>query len=472
MIEDLECRRLLSDSLDIYAGWLSAIKWERGQQTGIYVNVNYTPLAGYTLQLQYDDSGDSSGTPITASTDTDGVARFKNLRRGNYTLTAKALSAPFLNAKAVNQPLTIPFVPQFGNSILGYGPTRPAAYLNSDIQFTYTRDVPADNLLDGQVFFDRDRSGDHYDLDRNNGNVTSDGGVAGVRVYLDADRDGKRDKNEISVLTDVHGSIYFGGIPFAQMKSPMRISVPDGYWSTTANAITAQYGSSHLFGIFKPYASATIGFRTLLKIRDDLTPKGGYLVYLDLNRDAKWQRGEPRQATDAYGGASFKVLPGKYRLRVIAPPTFNVDRRYVDLKVGDRETRSRSFVLYGSQEYFVGFYFDADKDGTRDAGEPLLSRYPDSFLLLESKEYDWWADTFETYPVHRPVDGRGYLHLTNVPGTLRIGYEKYVATSSYPLVPYATIPASIATGGVWEIPIDYVPDAWYGLYPELAPFAP
>jgi hypothetical protein len=53
--------------------------------------------------------------------------------------------------------------------------------------------------------------------------------------------------------------------------------------------------------------------------------------------------------TDAQGDASFDVLPGKYRLRVIVPTGDSIDRRYIEVKVGDRQSRSRTFILSSRQ---------------------------------------------------------------------------------------------------------------------------
>lgn len=405
-------------------------------------------MSAVNVWIDINANGKLDDRDPTALSDSKGIATFRKVPDGSYTARiASSLSYPYLGVKALSAEVTVP-------DLQRPNPYSTLLFPAANGHLLVERDHPPVNQLSGKVFFDKDRNGNTSDQLGD-----ADAGISGVRVFLDIDRDGLRDKTEPSTLTRADGSYTLNGMTIFQMSSPIGVSRPTGYAYTTPAFVPGQEDVQASFGLFRQEATSTVHFDLSINTGDAYPPAAvGYLVYLDLNRDAKWQRGEPRVSTDENGDASFKVLPGKYRLRVITPPTLKVNRRYEDIKVGDRQSRLRQFTISGAQTFYLGFYHDVNGNRVRDTAEELLTYYHTHFVDVKAKEYGWWHAS-NGVPGHT-IDSRGYIQLSNAPGTLTVSYEYWTANyvfGGFPTIRQAEQPSSLVDNGVWEIPLEFFP---------------
>ena len=472
MIEPLENRALLNTDWSVYLGWRSAGLLQTAQLRSTQSLVPRHTMAGVSVRLEQLNKNRTAGVTLEAVTGSDGVAHFENIRDGNYQLVTPSFAYPYLDGTSKIIPLTFPNpLPESSLDIGGIS-TSPVA----DRHLLFRRDVRDDNVFRGIVFFDSNRDTESQQLDRDTGFTASDGGVPGIRVYLDANNNGRREKKETASLTDYFGDFRLAGFPFALASSPIRVAIPQDYSFTTAASAIGTFDNdwSTKFGIYKYVPQATIKVQISSNDFDGLHPRDDFEAYLDLNRNGIWEDAEPKRKTGVNPGlpdgtAAFKVSPGKYRLRLIDRNNVEIDRSYVDLKVGDGQTRSRGFLLTGKNDFAVGFFFDADKDGARDANEPLLTHYRGTNVQISNIGSGLaWPANFGP----GTVDSQGYLRWTNIPGKLSLHYQEYELPWPYLLGPFSWFDNSIFLNSPkTDIPIEFVPDNWYSLYPELAPFA-
>jgi protocatechuate 3,4-dioxygenase beta subunit len=113
--------------------------------------------------------------------------------------------------------------------------------------------VTTNALVTGSVF---------YDSNGNHRRDAGEHGVAGVRVFVDLDNDGKFGRDgDISTLTDAAGNYTFVGLPAGAAGTTyhLRIVVPSGYRQTTHSAFDVRVASGQaspalVFGVKKTAA--------------------------------------------------------------------------------------------------------------------------------------------------------------------------------------------------------------------------
>ena len=158
--------------------------------------------------------------------------------------------------------------------------------------------VVAVGTVRGRVFDDADRNG------RRSG---GEGGVGGVTVFLDADANGARHAEEPAVVTGADGSYVFAAVAagehLVRVELPQLASSAAGGDATVVapragrRAVTAK--SLAIFG-----TGAIRGTVTRISIPDypeERRPARGFRVFVDRNRDGRWQKGERWAKTDAQG---------------------------------------------------------------------------------------------------------------------------------------------------------------------------
>ena len=161
-----------------------------------------------------------------------------------------------------------------------------------------------------------------------NGNGTKDAGepgISGVRVYVDADKDGSFDSSERNVITGSNGAYSFTGLAPATYN--VRQIDPSGYTRTTsspvvplaANAAT----SNRNFGNFK---NASIAGRVFDdRDRDGVQDSGenglaNVRVYDDKNGNGRYDSGERNATTNLAGDYTLASLNAGVRtVRIVLP---------------------------------------------------------------------------------------------------------------------------------------------------------
>ncbi len=179
---------------------------------------------------------------------------------------------------------------------------------------TFTINIPP--ALAGIVF---------NDLNANGVKDTGEAGLAGIKVYLDTNNNGKLDAGEPVATTDSTGKYVF--VTLNPGTYVVREVLPAGYRIDSPAAgfssvtVTASGGATANFAdTQKALISGTVfndanGDKLL-----DGTEKGvsGWRVYIDTNKDGIYQSTEPSILTDANGNWSFgNLAAGTYVVRVV-----------------------------------------------------------------------------------------------------------------------------------------------------------
>ncbi len=234
------------------------------------------------------------------------------------------------------------------------------------------------------------------------GAVSDEAGIAGIRVYIDADGDGVFDSNEASAITSGRGLYSIGNL--FDGTYTVRVdttSLPASYAqtydlvnpSTDHTAVVALSGASRSDVDFGYRNDASLGDlvwndRDADGVRDAGEPGiEGVLVYLDADNDNLFDQGVERFAiTDVNGSYLIANLSsGSYNVRIeISTLPQGVTQTY-DLTSGtlDNEaartltgTENATDVDFGyrATASFGDFVWnDSDADGVQDGGEPGIA---------------------------------------------------------------------------------------------------
>jgi protocatechuate 3,4-dioxygenase beta subunit len=177
--------------------------------------------------------------------------------------------------------------------------------------------TPTGASITGQVFQDTNGSGAR-DL--------GEPDLAGVKVYLDGNNNGRLDPGEPTAVTDAHGSYWFTGL--AAGTYTVREVLPAGWVGTTAAARSVhlsaqQHAAGVNFGDFQPGSVSGHVFHDhngngVQDSGDAGLP--GVRVFLDANGNGKLDPGERSVLTGPDGAYSFAGLgPGSWAVREVVP---------------------------------------------------------------------------------------------------------------------------------------------------------
>jgi protocatechuate 3,4-dioxygenase beta subunit len=254
-------------------------------------------LAGVTVFLDANENGKADTGERTSSTDGAGNYRFFNLDAGTYRVRQ--------------------VVPA------GYRVTTPASgYF--DVALASGQDVTLKGFGDTQKVL---IAGNVYN-DLNGGGTKSSGetGIAGWRVFLDADNDGVVDSGEKSVLTDSSGNYRFNNLVAGTYRA--RLVVPAGWRrsqpSSAAYTLTLGNGAAATGKNFGATQRVLISGTVFNDLNGDRVKNSGeaglsgWRVYVDADNDGKFDSGEKNLLTDSRGNWAFRDLAaGAYRVRVV-----------------------------------------------------------------------------------------------------------------------------------------------------------
>jgi cyclophilin family peptidyl-prolyl cis-trans isomerase len=165
-------------------------------------------------------------------------------------------------------------------------------------------------------------------LSDNNGEVNpGEPGLAGAKVFIDANKNGKLDPGETSTTTNSSGTYTFTGLSAGIYQ--IAEVLPSGYKLTSPSAgfysIKATAGATVTVSNFVDTpAPATISGRVFAdpggtgQFKSGDPGLGLWTVYIDLNHDGTLDAGDIQTTTDIYGDWSFTNLaPGTYDIRIV-----------------------------------------------------------------------------------------------------------------------------------------------------------
>ena len=262
-------------------------------------------VSGVRVFIDTDKNGLADANEPSQLTTADGKYSFTNLTAGTYRVKV-VLPSGYEGIKPGNAQRDIG---------VGAGQTKN----NQD--FSIAKAVAPTAKVAGTIYNDTDADGV-----RDSGEK----GLASWRVYVDRDNDGVYDTGEPSVLTDSTGYYAIAVVPGvfrlrAVAFGGYRQTIPSaGYFDITLG--TNQTASGKSFG----FTASTLISGYVFKDSDkdglkDSNEAGlsGWRVYLDDNKNGKYDSGESYTYSDSGGNWTMKGLnPRAYTVRVVQQPKY------------------------------------------------------------------------------------------------------------------------------------------------------
>jgi protocatechuate 3,4-dioxygenase beta subunit len=258
-------------------------------------------LSGRAVYLDEDGDATQDDSEPVAATGPSGAFTFDGLKPGAYTVraTPPAGWTCAYPASCAHDVTVVSRATSAGNDF--------GTYLGASVTGTVFEDADADGAA----------------------REAGEAGVAGRRVYLDADADATRDPAEPTTLTTASGTYEFTGV--VARGWTVRLDL-DGAWSCDSPAgcavdVTLSSGSAHDGADFGIHASGSISGHLFTDRDDDGGPQvfgendqPGRTVYADTDDDGTLDAGEPSATTDDRGDYTLADLaPGSYRVRQVLP---------------------------------------------------------------------------------------------------------------------------------------------------------
>ena len=372
-------------------------------------------LAGRAVYADLDDDGVKDAAEPDVTTDGGGAYALAGLAPGSYTVrpvTPAGWACAYPGTCA--QMITV----TSGSATTGrdFG-----LYLGASVAGTVFEDLDADGAAQ----------------------EAGEGGLAGQRLYLDANADGTRQVSEPTTLTGSDGTFSFTGVVARSWQ--LRAELASG-WSCDSPSpcrrdLALSSGAAESGQDFGVHARGTIaGHLFTDRDRDGGAQAFGEndqperTVFLDLNDDGSRNSGEPQTDTDDGGNYSFGSLePGSYRVRQVLPAGWTCATPspcYRDVTLGSRGAVTGQDFSSWTTASFSGTYFeDADRDG--DFPEPADAGISGRDVFLDT-DLDAVKDSGE--PTATTAGDGSYSFTGLAPGTYVVRPASPPAgwTCSYP----------------------------------------
>ncbi|MGL4375786.1 MAG: SdrD B-like domain-containing protein [Microcoleaceae cyanobacterium] len=405
------------------------IKKYRDDNANGIQDANEPPIANTPFYIDLNRNAKLDASEPTALSDANGIAAFRGLAPGGYSVRENISAAPFQvptspnnsvvevtapGPLAVQSPLpTTPTDPV--PATLPWDATVPRTYqVQTSLPFpanpanliTYSQ-PPANASATGPVgnarpnlnvfkFIDLNANG-IYEPFQANGTTPRDinpflPGLqaetpqAGVRFFIDLNGDGVAGTNEPTATTDANGNASFQALTPGSYQ--VREVVPGGFTPSTPNPVTVPIANQDARVIFGDTPNSNIKGCKFLDLnnngyRDGNEPGlSGIRIFLDQNNNGLPDDGAQFvTTTDKDGNWQFSNLsPGAYRVREVAPTNSSQTTPAIDILLGPNETFSCAPV--GNSQFYdlyVKKFQDNNRNGIQDNGEPPLQNVP--FIL-------------------------------------------------------------------------------------------
>lgn len=154
--------------------------------------------------------------------------------------------------------------------------------------------------------------------------------LAGVQVFVDLNNDGLFESGEPTATTDASGHYVIGGLGAGTYS--VDVTAPSGWVVTTSasGSLSANLATGSSV-VNEPDIGLDLGATVSGQVLNDATGKGrinrkspplvGWRVFIDTNDDGTWQPNEPSVITNSAGQFTLTGLrPGKFLLRVVPEP--------------------------------------------------------------------------------------------------------------------------------------------------------
>ena len=231
----------------------------------------------------------------------------------------------------------------------------------------------------------------YKDNNKNNNFDTGDTGFAGVKFFLDANKNGVLDTGEKTATTDTGGNYFFSGLVAGSYRvrevvpSGFKVSNPSlGYFDVTLTTAQNLSGKNFANQSTVIATTGTISGKVFNDVNGDgvlntgETGRSGVTVYLDKNKNGIKDTGEPTKTTDSAGNYSFTAIAnGGYRVRIVTPTSgyriSTPSAGYYDLTVAGNTLAGKNFGV--TQKVLISgrLWVDTDNDGVKDSTESVLS---------------------------------------------------------------------------------------------------
>ena len=350
--------------------WLEFGSYRPGSASGTYredIDADGSPLAsgdglgGFTVYADADEDGEQDPGEPSATTTPQGNYTVPDLAPGRDYVLRVAPRAGWTCSQPASCTRTV--------NILSGG-TAP----NSD--FAGWR--PA--TVSGQKFEDRNRDGAWS---------VGEFPLGGVRIYVDVDGDGSLGSGEPSALTSAADGAYtIAGIRPRGTTQPIREVLEPGYVCTAGCSRTVVLSSGDFetgLNVGNSISLAASGTKFEDADADGVKDTGepgvaGVTVYVDYDGDSSLDAGEPSAVTADGGAYAISgIRAGTYTIREVGQSGWTCSLpspcSYRQTFEPSAEATGRDFGAWRPASASGLVYEDADRDGTKAAGESGLGGY-------------------------------------------------------------------------------------------------
>lgn len=196
------------------------------------------------------------------------------------------------------------------------------------------------------------------EMDADGRRQAGEAGFASQRVYIDVNFDGKFQSSEPNQLTNSKGEYGFSGLSAGLYR--VRVVVPANHRQTSPALafydIAANGADIHVANDFGLTTTAIVRGTVFNDTNGDgvkqITEQGvaGILVFIDKNRNGKFDSNEKSRLTDASGNWRFRGLPaGDYTIRVAPPKGVAVTSPFAFFRLKLKSGQSLSNRMTGVQ---------------------------------------------------------------------------------------------------------------------------
>lgn len=303
------------------------------------------PLSGYTVFLDTNNNGVADTGELTTKSASDGSYAFNGLTPGNFTVRVQK---PSTCVQTSGSSVTLGIAANVTNNVGVY-----------DTAGTFT----------GTVFLDTNKNGK-----RDNGEA----GLASRIIYLDVNNNGVLDSTERSTTTDANGFYTFTGVAAGTYR--VRVLLTGTSTSQTAPVNVTVVANATTTGVDVGWydSNGTIG-GTLFSDPDNDGLRdpgegglGGITVYLDANNNGKLDTGERSVVTASDGSFAFRNLAaGSYTLRAVLPSLQVINSGNTVTLTGGTAINNLALPVFDTATSITGtVYTDTNGDGSKAAAEP------------------------------------------------------------------------------------------------------